>query len=604
MEMKRIITYLLSLIIVLNLSAARIIVLADIHVTPGNECEKKLQEAVKEINATECDAVVICGDLTNEGSDEQLNNVKRITDSIKAPLYVIPGNHENNWSQSATKTFKDIWGDDHFAAEISGTDLVIVGTNCGPYMKMGDGHVKKEDMHWLKSVMDKYLETGKKIISFNHYPLRQNDLDNGYVDYIKLLEQYPVIIHINGHYHRYLPYVSGSIQSMMVGSLDQKNGNYGYTYVDVKDNVITISRKLLGKQADAVASFPINMPQNTDFKELKPCEISHAKLIYNDSASIFTRLGFTNKHIIFGNSLGDIKAINKQSGNVDFKLNTGASTFSRVQSFGNTIVIPTANKELLFVNEIDGSILRKYSSDGPYVADGVAIGKYLYQGGYKKFEKYDIKSGKLIWHYDSINNYCQAAPVVEGNDVIFGAWDTYLRCLDTKTGKLRWKWNNGKGANMLGPGNVVPVVTKNRVYIVAPDRFMTAIDRITGKTIWRNNDVKYRESLGCSEDGTRVYAKTMDGELAVIDATDAGFKMLKLIDLKLGYEHAPCIIAEKNGIIFVGSRRGILTAVDADTYDILWQESIGSSEINGIDIDPTTGNVFVSLIEGKVFMIN
>ena len=157
---------------------------------------------------------------------------------------------------------------------------------------------------------------------------------------------------------------------------------------------------------------------------------------------------------------------------------------------------------------------------------------------------------------------------------------------------------------MLGPGNVVPVVTKNRVYIVAPDRFMTAIDRITGNTIWRNNDVKYRESLGCSEDGTKVYAKTMDGELAVIDATDSDFKMLKLIDLKLGYEHAPCIIAEKNGIIFVGSRRGILTAVDADTYDILWQESIGSSEINGIDIDPTTGNVFVSLIEGNVFMIN
>ena len=91
------------LAVVLAGAAQRIALLADIHVTPGNTNEEKLRAAVAEINRGHYDAVVVNSDLTNEGSDEQLANVKAILDGIKAPLFVLPGNHENNWSQSATK---------------------------------------------------------------------------------------------------------------------------------------------------------------------------------------------------------------------------------------------------------------------------------------------------------------------------------------------------------------------------------------------------------------------------------------------------------------------------------------------------------------------
>lgn len=390
---------------------------------------------------------------------------------------------------------------------------------------------------------------------------------------------------------------------MMVGALDQGNGNYGYTYVDVDNDSIRISRKLIGKDSEVIETFPVKMPVTTVFENVIENEHKYAVKVWADSASVFTRVGFTQKNIIFGNSLGEVKAVDKKTNKVSWKINTGASMFSRVQCYKNIVAVPSANKELLFVNDKDGRIMDKISSVGPYVADGLSVNNFLYQGGYKKFEKFDISSHKLIWKYDSINNYCQAAPVVDGNDVIFGAWDTYLRCLDARTGELKWKWNNGKSANMLGPGNVVPVVTKDRVYVVAPDRYMTAIDRFTGKTIWRNNEHKYRESLGHSEDYTKIYSKTMDGELAVVDAASDEFKLIKLIDLKIGYEHAPCIVLEKNGIVYVGSRRGIITAVDAKTYDILWQITVGSSEINGFDVDPYTGKVYVSLIEGTIFRL-
>ena len=122
----------------------KLAILSDVHVTPGNANEGKLREAVAEINATDVDAVMLTGDLTNEGSDEQLRNIKGILDGITHPLYVIPGNHENNWSQSACKTFNDLWGSDRFVFTVD--NLVVVGMNCGPFMKMGDGHIKQEDL--------------------------------------------------------------------------------------------------------------------------------------------------------------------------------------------------------------------------------------------------------------------------------------------------------------------------------------------------------------------------------------------------------------------------------------------------------------------------
>ena len=196
--MKRLFLPLAAAAIALGAWGQRIAVLSDVHVTPGNENDRRLREAVEEINRGGFDYVVVNGDLSNEGSDAELANVKTILDGITVPMSVLPGNHENNWSQSATKTFVDTWGNDRFIATVGADSLVIVGINCGPYMKMGDGHVKQEDLHWLRAELEKAAAKGHRILSFNHYPLRENDLDN-WREYVQLLQQFPVIGHILCH---------------------------------------------------------------------------------------------------------------------------------------------------------------------------------------------------------------------------------------------------------------------------------------------------------------------------------------------------------------------------------------------------------------------
>lgn len=595
-----------------NAYGQRIALLSDIHVTPGNENETRLRQAVDEINAGSFDAVVVNGDLTNEGSDEQLANVKAILDGFNIPAYILPGNHENNWSQSATKTFVDLWGNDRFFGRVD--SLVIVGINCGPFMKMGDGHIKQEDIHWLRATLTDSVLPGQRVISFNHYPLL-DDLDN-YADYMAVLEDFPVIGHINGHYHTWRAYNAGGegsgsdLPAVMTRALDMRNGNYGYAIVEVDPRWVHIYEKKLGEEPTARFAFaakPSHKPlKRQEAPAIEAPEGYRVEKVWTDSASVFTRLGFDNDRIYFGNSLGQARAVNKADGTLAWSVPTGASLFSRPVGLGNGRVAVPAHDGILILDAATGALRKKQTeADGPYVADGVltADGKAYIQGGYKRIERRRPSDGRMVWVYDSLFNYCQAAPAIDGNDLVFGAWDTNLRCINLADGKLKWVWNNGKTANMLGPGNVVPVISGQRVYIVAPDRFMTAIDRATGATLWRDNSHRYRESLGVSADGTRVYAKTMDGELVAIDATAPDFRELWTVDMGLGYEHAPCIVAEHNGVVYAGSRRGILTMVDPIGRTVIASLPLGVSEINGIDIDPTTGDVYASLIEGTVWRI-
>ena len=597
---------ILTLPLALEGGVIRLAILSDVHVSPGNANEGKLREAVAEINAANVDAVMMTGDLTNEGSDVQLHNIKGILDGITHPLYVIPGNHENNWSQSACKTFNDLWGSDRFVFTVG--NLVVVGMNCGPFMKMGDGHIKQEDLLWLDSTLNVMVKPGMQVLSVNHYPIL-DDLDN-YRAYVDILKKYPVITHQCGHYHRWRLYETDGINGVMVRALDMGGGNYGYTLmnIDLDRQWIYVYNKVLGKDPEVMFSYRINMdyysPQLTEEHYSVPNEDIVIERVVADNASIFTRVGIDAKNLYFGNSLGYCKAVDKKTGKLRWQYKTGAMLFSRPAVGDKYIVLPTSDKRLVWIDKQTGKVKWQYEADGPYVADGVVKDGILYQGGFMTFQAWDVKRHRLLWQYDSINNYCQAAPIVDGNDVIFGAWDTYLRCLDRRTGVLRWQWNNGKSVNLYSPGNVVPVVTPERVVIVAPDRVSTAIDRKSGTEIWREkNENKVRESLGYSADGEVAYAKTMDGELVAM-STGEKYQFLWKVDLGFGYEHAPCIVLEHNGYIYCGSRRGMLAVVNAGTHQLEFTYRLGTSEVNGFELDPATGDIYCSLIEGTIWRIS
>ena len=153
----------------------RVAFLTDIHVTPGNVQDSLFRVAVDEINASPCDIVIFGGDLTNLGSDAELEYVHGLISRLEKPWHAVPGNHETTWSESACTTFARIFGHDGRTAFRAG-DYLFLGYASGPFMKMAMGAVRTEDLAWLAAEAAK-ARPGQRIVSLCHYPLN-NDLTN------------------------------------------------------------------------------------------------------------------------------------------------------------------------------------------------------------------------------------------------------------------------------------------------------------------------------------------------------------------------------------------------------------------------------------------
>lgn len=119
--------------------------LTDTHVGSGTGAED-LRRTVTDINQNDSiQFVVISGDITEFGADAEIQLAKQILDSLNKPWYIIPGNHDGNWSESGANTFKKVFGNETFYFQKGG--YYFLGTNCGPNMRMGPGQIFPRPAH-------------------------------------------------------------------------------------------------------------------------------------------------------------------------------------------------------------------------------------------------------------------------------------------------------------------------------------------------------------------------------------------------------------------------------------------------------------------------
>jgi outer membrane protein assembly factor BamB len=219
-------------------------------------------------------------------------------------------------------------------------------------------------------------------------------------------------------------------------------------------------------------------------------------------------------------------------------------------------------------------------------------------GGDGRMFAFELQSGALQWSFDQLKNYVLTRPLVYNDKLYFGAWDTYLYALHLKDGSLAWKWSNGKSNPKLSPASVWPVAADGKIFITAPDRYFTCLDAETGAEIWRTKEYKVRETVGLSEDGKTVYSKCMWDTVVAISTqypiTNSKASISKASISKasnsptplwvshagFGYEHNPAMPLEKDGVLWVSTKNGLLLGMDAKTGKVLWRHKIGDSILN------------------------
>lgn len=594
-----------------NVKPFKFALITDTHIGSPNNNED-LQRTVDDINQNmpEIEFAIVSGDVTEFGSDKELTIAKNILDQLNVPTYVIPGNHDSNWSESGTNSFLTIFGTETFGFEHNG--YKFFGLPSGPNMRMSPGQIPREGITWFNEQLE---QTDKEtpIIFVNHYPM-DNSLNNWF-EVMDALKPYNVKAMLCGHGHNNRAYNFEGINAAMLRSnLRAKEEYGGYNVVSItQDSILFQERVVSGKTLAPWLSYSTEGRPQWDENPPRPDysindNHAHVKEVWavQENGDMGGGMALIKNDLIYTTTKGEVKKVDARTGKNRWSYQTNGKIYSTPTVCNKVVWVSSTDKNLYGLRLKNGKPLFSLPNERSVVASPVCDNNLVIVPGTDgKCKAWNRKSGQEVWQFDEIENFTLTRPLVKDGIVFFGSWGNEFYALNTKTGNLKWKWYNGQNNRMFSPAQVVPIITHNKVFLASPDRYMTVLDEETGAVIWRHNDLenRVRESIGVSEDGNTVYAKTMDGDILAIDAT-VNERKIKWISSgeDMGYELAPTPVVEKNGVVYAPTDKGLIYAYSATDGSFLWKYRIATGLINMIL--PTDANeLYVSSMDGVLMKL-
>lgn len=582
---------------------------SDTHVGSNNAADD-LRRTVNDINSNpDLKFVVITGDITEFGADKELMLAKQILDSLNKKWYIIPGNHDANWSESGSNTFRRIFGSETFAFNYGG--YLFAGTSSGPNMRMGPGQVPRENIVWLDSVLN-HTSPKTPVIYLNHYP--QDSSQNNWFTVINALKKKNIELILCGHGHHNHKYTFDGIPGIMGRSnLRAKDSVGGYNIVTFEAGKATFEERNpvthTSRQWAEEDLYNHLFATDTAYYYRPSYAVNRKPGVkplwsYQDQSDIGSGMAATANRIILTDTRGLIFALNKSTGKRAWVYATGGKIYSTPAVSGKYVVAGSSDNNIYCLYAATGKLAWKLSAEKAVVASPVIKDNVVYIGASDgHFRAINLTSGKLLWDFNEVTGFVVTKPLIYRNVVYFGCWNNDFYALDIATGSLVWKWNNGSGNRMLSPAACYPVAANGRVFIVAPDQYMTAFDALTGKVLWRKRTPKdrARESMGLSADSALVYVKTMDGHLLGISATADTMQVAWKAKLQLPYELCPSAIVESKGTVYLPTHSGIIYAINRRDGDVRWKYKISNCLVN--TALPDNRDVYVSTMDGKVCLL-
>lgn len=606
--------YLIALcIVVLSIAGAgaqtfKYAFVTDTHV--GTETgEADLRNTVKDINnQNDLDFVLVTGDVTEMGTKLEIALAKRILKALKKPWYVIPGNHDTGWSESGGVDFIKAFGDDKFTFDHKGYRFIACAS--GPYVRMSDGHIPRDAVVWLDKILGK-TPPEMPVIFINHYPV-DNSLDNWYeaTDRIKKYNiQYAVCGH--GHANQALDF-EGVPGTMGRSNLRAKDSIGGYNVVTMrKDSVLFAVKKpgmaiepawrkiALGRYVPDISG-KIERPSyviNNTYPMVKEVWKYHAP------ANVVMTPAADEQLVVFGNSIGEVEALELKDGKPRWKFKTRGAIYSSPAIAKNMVVLGSGDGSIYSLGLDNGKKIWRYRTGASVLGSPVVENDTVYIGSSDgNFRAINLHTGRLLWTFDGVEGSIVDKPLIYEGKLIFGSWGRHLYAVDQHTGKLMWKWNNGSANRMFSPAMCTPLAREGIVYIAAPDRYLTAIDAATGKTLWRNKEATVRESTGMAEDGLMVFGKTMNDEVVAYKTQSADPGVLWRLNLGFGYEHVPSMLIARYGQVVFGTKNGLVYSFDPSVPKALWAHKVDNSMINTVNV-LSQNQVLVATMDGVVTLL-
>jgi outer membrane protein assembly factor BamB/predicted phosphodiesterase len=580
--------------------------LSDTHVgSPTGAAD--LSAAVRAINEDHSIAfTILTGDVTEMGSDAELQLAKSLLDSLLHPYFLVPGNHDTKWSESGCTMFPQLWGADKFVHAAG--PFLFIGMHEGPIMRMGDGHVAPEDLRWLDSVLS--ARSGdERIVFVTHYPVDRG-IDN-WEQIANRLARVPTAAILCGHGHANAVLDAEGIPMLMGRSTLRRPGKApGWTLIRLSRDSIVCSEQCPNTSiapwcAEALGPKRSIVTPGHAAHDLSPPSQSTATTAWTVETgwTITASPLVLDGNLLVGDRSGRLVCLRASDGSQEWSVNTGGPLLATVAAAEGIVVVTTARGAIIGLRATDGKELWRQETSHPIVAVPVVADSRVFVGSSEGvFRALDLHNGQVIWKYTGIGGFVETRPVIYGGLVIFGAWDTKLYALNARTGTLAWTWSNGNPSRLFSPAACWPVASHGKVFIVAPDRAMTALDAATGQTVWRSTAYRVRESIGLSADSNTVYARCMTDTLLAVSSASPHFRLEGITTCGYGYDIDPSMPVERDGTITFGTKNGLVIGVDAANRTVRWTHRVGVTIVNTPAPLPG-GRVVVTDADGRITMI-
>lgn len=545
--------------------------LSDLHIGSATGAED-LRRSVADLNGlTDIDFAVITGDITEFGADEQFRLAKQILDSLRMPWSIVPGNHDMKWSASGGTTFPKIFGAERFVFDHHG--YRFIGLHQGPRMRMGDAYWTTDDVMWLDSTLRSMRGTVRRAFIATHYPA-----DSGIANWRNVTDvanRYNVQAFLNGHWHRNFSGTFEGIPSIVGRSnLRAKDPVGGYNIATIDGDTLTYATRIPGDRTlppwtRLILSNRTEQPKRPNASMLVADQHVRTRTKIESRIPMYCPPLVTDGYHVFAYGDGSIRISPKK----------GKEFTIRVP--GAVMATPAIEKDRLIIACTDSAFhcydlgrrkwIWRLRTGAALVAPPVIRDGVVYSGSSDRiFRAFRVSDGSLLWSFDSLAGHVEVKATVTDSSVIFGAWDEHLYCLDRSTGRRLWSWIGDHRGTLLSPAVCEPVVSHGTVFIVAPDRYMTALDLQTGKERWRTGQFQVRETIGGSEDGERIYIRTMNDSVYALSASSEIPTIVWRVNAGFGYDINSSQIREKDGTVFITTKNGLLLALNAKDGMVRW----------------------------------
>ena len=594
-------------------SPVRFAFLTDLHYSAGSGSVKDLSRCVKDVNTLDgLDFVLVGGDLTDFGTDEEIAAVKQMLDSLRYKYYVVAGNHDAKWSESGCNTFLKVFGYENYEFECKGWRFI--GCNCGPDMRMAPALIPQESMEWLKG-----LRPGKKTIFINHYPQDTSVLN--YFDVTRELKRIGTRFEIGGHWHRNVALDYDGLPGVLDRSTLTAGWQPGYNVFTIQNDSVTVSeRRLYGSTTvqmepwytrkltevkDTVTYDADGLPASYPWMRYDVNDDSPVKEVWKlkDDSNIVAGFARNGNRAWYTTASGNVRCVSVKDGKRLWTKKFPGKIFSTPAVQGKYLVFGCTDGNIYALNAKNGRTIWKYAARKSVLGSPVIFNDRVYVGASDGcFRALDLKTGKAVWTYSDVQGFVECRAYVDRDQVVFGTWGNRLYSLDPQTGALQWEWKCEKPSRMYSPAAVWPVKASGKIFIAVPDRRLYALDAATGKEL-RHYEKSAREAVGVSPDGKKVYCKSMWHTITSVDA--ASLEVDWCAETGAGYEISPTSIVRIGNEVIMPTDKGNIIGFGAEDGSRLWARKISIALVNPMEVwsEGEVTYILASTMDGTVTLL-